>query len=245
MGTICQSVFEKTIILRGDVMTKKRFVLINVILLIIVLGGCATIPQETIELSYVMEENIVALKMSYILLVNTHFDLLEKIRIDYLEKEWIPVFIADWISDGRLIDMATGKVIWSPEHSDFVQPQKGLEMQGLLISTTSWSIAAIEQIEEKRKELINPLEVQRKELLGIIEDGFDRLLRSNIAITAHLSSIQKVKEFQNKTFDSLKIGDLQKEINKQLHIISEYADQGLDAIKKADGFFIQSSKNFN
>jgi len=216
-------------------MIKERLVFI--ILLIIVLSGCATIPQETIELSYVMEENIVALKTSYILLVNTHFDLLEKIRIEYLEEKWIPVFMTDWINDGRLIDIASGKVIWSDKHNDFIQPEKGQEMQGLLTSTTSWSMAAIEQIEEKRRELIKPLEDQRKELLGIIEDGFERLLRGNIAITAHLSSIQKAREFQNKTFDFLKIGDLQEKINEQLLVISRYADQGLDAIKKNDGFF--------
>jgi len=225
-------------------MVKKRFAYINIILLIIILGGCATIPQETLELSYVMEENIVALKTSYILLVNTHFDLLEKTRIEYLEEKWIPIFIADWINDGRLIDIASGKVIWSDEHNDFIQPKKGLEMQSLLTSTTSWSIAAIDQIEEKRKELIKPLEDQRKELLGTIEDGFDRLQRGNIAITAHLSSIKKVNEFHKKTFDSLKIGDLQEEINKQLLVISKYADQGLDAIKKADGFVDKAKQKF-
>jgi hypothetical protein len=218
-------------------MIKERFLFINIILLIIVLSGCATIPQETIELSYVMEENIVALKASYILLVNTHFDLIKKTRIEYLEEKWIPVFMADWINDGRLIDIASGKVIWSDELNDFIQPLKGQEMQGMLTSTTFWSIAAIEQIEDKRKALINPIEDQRKELLGIIDDGFERLLRGNIAITAHLNSIQKVKEFQNKTFDSLKIVDLQEEINKRLLVISRYVDQGLDAIKKADGFF--------
>ena len=120
-------------------MRKRGFglILTKVILLIIILAGCATIPQETIELSNIMGENIVALKTSYILLVNTHFDLLEKIRIDYLEKEWIPAFIESWINDGRLIDMASGKVVWSSEHSGFIQPERGLEMQGLLTSTTS------------------------------------------------------------------------------------------------------------
>jgi hypothetical protein len=173
-------------------MIKKgfRFILIKAILLIIVLEGCATIPQETIELSYMMEENIVSLKTSYILLVNTHFDLLEKITIDYLEEDWIPALIRDWVNDGRLIDMASGKVIWSPERHDFIKPERNLEMQDLLTSTTFWSMAAIEQIEEKRRALISPLEDQRKELLSIIEDGFDRLLRGNIAITAHLNSIQ-------------------------------------------------------
>jgi hypothetical protein len=68
---------------------KKRdgFIFIKVILLIVLLSGCSTVPQETVELSYVMEENIAALKTSYITLINAHFDFLEKSRIDYLENE--------------------------------------------------------------------------------------------------------------------------------------------------------------
>ena len=247
MGTICQSIFEKIIIFGSDIMTKKKFkfIPINAFLLIIVLGGCATIPQETIELSYVMEENIAALKTSYIAMVNTHFDLLEQIRIDYLEKEWLPKFcIKEWINVGRLTDIATGKVIWSEELRSFIQPEKGKETEGLLTSMTFWTTALIEQIEEKRKELISPLEDQRKELLFIIEEGFDRLLRGNMAITAHLNSIRKIEEFQNKTFEALKFGDLQKEIDKRLHDISRYTDQELEAVRKADGFIDTVNSRF-
>jgi len=223
---------------------ENKFSTIKVFLLFIVLGGCVTVPQETIELSYVMEENIAALKISYIALVNTHFDLLEQTRIDYLENEWILKFIKEWIHDGRLIDIASGRAIWSDEHGDFIQPEKSMEMLGLLSSTTSWAIAAIEIIEEKKKDLLGPLEEQRKELLLMIEEGFDRLLRGNIAITAHLNSIRKIDEFRNKTFETLKFSDLQKEIDKRLNDISKYADQGLVAIKKADGFIDKVNSRF-
>jgi hypothetical protein len=230
----------------GDVIVikKKDGFIFKVILFAILLDGCATVPQETVELSYVMEENIVALKTSYITLVNTHFDLLEKIRIDYLENEWIPEFIKEWVTNGRLIDIASGKVIWSDERNDFIQPERGMEMQGLLTSATSWANAAIDNIGVKRKELISPLENQRKELLAIVEEGFERLLRGSMAITAHLNSIRKIKEVQNRTFDVLKLSELQKEIDKRLHDISSYADQGLEAIKKADGFIDTVSSRF-
>jgi hypothetical protein len=65
-----------------------------------------------------------------------------------------------------------------------------------------------------------------------------------MAITAYLNSIRKIKEVQNKTFDVLKLGELQKEIDKRLHDISIYADQGLEAIKKADGFIDTVNSNF-
>ena len=216
-------------------MIKKRDAF-KVILFTVLLGGCATVPQETVELSYVMEENIAALKKSYITMVNTHFDLLENIRIDYLENEWIPKFVKEWVADGRLIDIASGKVIWSDERNDFIQPERGMEMRELLTSAAFWANAAIDIIGEKREALISPLENQRKELLVMVEEGFERLLRGNMAITAHLNSIRKIKEVQNRTFEVLKLGELQKEIDKRLYDIARYADQGLEAVKKADGF---------
>jgi hypothetical protein len=220
----------------GIVIRKRCLFFFKIMLFMIILNGCATVPQETVELSHVMEENIAALKISYITLINAHFDLLEETRIYYLENEWIPRFIKEWAADGRLVDIASGRVVWSDEHGGFIQPERGLEMEGLFASTASWANAAIRVIGEKREELISPLASQRKELLAIVEEGFDRLLRGNMAITAHLSSIRKIKEVQNRALEALKLGDLQKEIDKRLLDFSRYADQGLEAIKKADGF---------
>jgi hypothetical protein len=225
--------------------TKRDVFIFKVILFMILLDGCATVPQETVELSYVMEENITALKTSYITLINNHFDLLEKVRIAYLENEWIPGFVEEWVADGRLLDIASGEVVWSDERNDFTQPERGMEIQGLLSSTISWARAAVEIIDEKRQDLIKPLKDKRKELLIVVEEGFDLLLRSNVAITAHLNSIRKVQEFQNKTFDALKIGDLKKEIDRRLLDISTYADQGLEAIRKADGFIDTAKSKLN
>jgi hypothetical protein len=167
-----------------------------------------------------MGENIVSLKSSYLLLVNTHFDRLEQLRFEYLEKDWIPKFMADWIEDGRLIDIASGKVVWSSERSDFVDPEKGLERQGLFNTVNFWSISAIKQIEEKRKELIKPLEDEKKELLVLIEEAFDRLYRGNAAITTYLNSIRKVEEVQNEFLETFHLKDFQEEISQRLLDIS-------------------------
>jgi hypothetical protein len=167
-----------------------------------------------------MGEKIVSLKSSYLLLVNTHFDRLEQLRFEYLEKDWIPKFMADWIEEGRLIDIASGKVVWSGERSDFVNPEKGFERQGLLNTVNFWSIAAIEQIEEKRKELIKPLEDEKKELLVLVEEAFDQLYRGNAAITTYLNSIRKVKEVQSEFLGTFHFRDFQEEISQRLLDIS-------------------------
>jgi cytochrome b involved in lipid metabolism len=96
-------------------------------------------------------------------------------------------------------------------------------------------MAALRQIEEKRKELIDPLEDQRKELLSLVEESFDRLYRGNAAITAYLNSIRKIQEMREETLKALNLADLQVKINEQLQNVSKYADEGLEAIKEADG----------
>jgi len=53
----------------------------------------------------------VALKTSYISLANNYFDLIEKTRLEYLENEWMPKLLKEWINEGRLIDIASGKKV--------------------------------------------------------------------------------------------------------------------------------------
>jgi hypothetical protein len=195
-----------------------------------------TVPKETVELSYMMGENISLLKTSYLLLINTHFEFLEQKRIDYFENEWIPRFIEEWADDGRLLDIAGGKILWSEVDNDYIEPQTEIETPVLLSMINSWTKAAIEQIEEKRKTLINPLKIQENELLVSVEDAFDRLFRGNAAITAYLNSIRKFEEVQDKILDALNLNDLQQGINNRLHDISKYADEELEVIKEIDGF---------
>jgi hypothetical protein len=211
-------------------MIKKYFYLKFIVsgLFIAVFLGCTTVPKETVELSYIMGENISSIKSSYISLINTHFDLLKMIRIEYLEDKWIPKFTEEWIKNGKLVEMAKGEFIWSSEQGDFISPVSGAEKQSLTQSVNFWSMALIDEIEEKRKELIDPLEDQKKELLALVEEAFDRLYRGNASITAYLNSIRKIQEIQDEILMSLNLTDLRNDISLQLQNISEYANEKLE-----------------
>lgn len=224
---------------------KRSILLLGVVSCILFLSGCMTVPKETVELSYMIGSDLSSIKKSYVDLINTHFDLLEKGRMDYLENEWTPNFIKSWIEDGQLVNTATGKVVWSSTQGDFISPTKGMEEQELLSTVNFWSIAAIEEINTKKKDLIEPLEVQKKELLLLVDDAFDRLYRSNAAITSYLNSIRKIQEVQDETLKALNLTELQKEINQKMQDVSKLADESLQAVKKADGFIdsVESIKN--
>ena len=197
--------------------------------------ACATVPKEVVELSYKMGEDISAVQTSYKDLIHKYFETLKKERLQYLENEWMPLFIKTWIEDGRIRDIVKGDIIWSEEKNDFSKPIHGKEEAGLLTSVKSWSLDAVEQIEAKKTELLSPLNQQEEQLIAMVDDAFNCLSRGNASITAHLNSLRKVQEVQDDMLAAMNIKDLRDKINNSLVTASDKATEGLNAIKKADG----------
>lgn len=198
------------------------------------LAGCASTPKEVVELSYTMGSDLAAVHKSYRDLVHDHFERFRAERIDYLNNTWKPAFIQDWTQKGRLVDIATGKTVWSRTTKQFVDPTSGKEAEQRLDSVQLWASNAIAQIQKKQKQLLDPLDKDEADMLRMVDDAFMRLDRANAAITAHLNSLRKVQEVQNEALSALKLKDLGDKINQALIDSSERAKTGLDEIQKAD-----------
>jgi hypothetical protein len=204
-------------------------------------SGCSTVPKEVVELSYQMGENTEAIHKSYKSLIHQHFEALRNERVRYLDEQWTPKFIKEWVADGRLREVAKGETVWSEEKGDFIRPIPGKEDAGLLSTVTFWSTAALQQIQGKKAELIAPLNKQEDQLTLSVDDAFNRLYRGNATITAHLNSLRKVQEVQDDALAALNLRDLRDRIDSVLVTSSEKAKEGLDVVKKADGF-VQDAK---
>lgn len=204
--------------------------------------GCSTVPKEVVELSYRMGEDISAVQKSYKILIHTHFETLRGERIRYLNKEWTPRYIKGWIEDGRLVDVAKGTVVWSVEKEDFVKPLAGKEEEGLLATIRFWSVTAVKDIEDKKAELLAPLNKQEEQLSSWVDEAFNRLYRGNATITAHLNSLRKVQEVQDDALAALHLKDLRDKIDNDLVTASDRAKSGLEAVRKADGLVQEAEK---
>jgi hypothetical protein len=197
--------------------------------------SCATVPKEVVELSYRIGQDIQSVHKSYQSLVHRHFDSLRQSRLQYVNDEWAPTFIREWIKDGRLIDVAKGTVVWSEDRDDFVRPTAGREEADLLVTVRQWAQSAMGQIEKKKAELLDPLNVKEAELTSSIDDAFDQLDRGNATVTAHLNSLRKVQEVQDESLAAIHLKDLRDKINDSLVHASDEAAKGLDLVRTADG----------
>ena len=220
----------------------RRLVVLIVAVSSTVLVGCASVPKEVVQLSYQIGEDFSSIQKSYKKLVHDHFEVLRGQRIQYLNNEWTPKYIRGWVEDGRLRDVVKGDVVWSAEKADFIQAAVGKDEKALLNTVIFWSVAAVAEIEGKKKELLEPLNKQEEQLTTWIDDAFNRIYRGNAVITAHLNSLRKVQEVQEDALAALHLKDLSDKINNTLITASDKAKDGLEAVRKADGFIQETGK---
>lgn len=180
--------------------------------------GCATVPKEVVELSYTVGQDLEALHLSYRTLMEVHFDGLRAQPVDFLEKRWIPAFLQDFMQSGQLIQIARG--------SDSMQVQEDVQ---------AWVEVAIETIEEKKRELLDPIDKDEKELLESVDEAFARVIRANATITAHLNSIRKVQEIRDDALRALNLNELRDRIDEGLASASQKAEAALEKFKELEG----------
>jgi hypothetical protein len=211
--------------------TMKKYI---IIFFALVMTACtATVPKEVVELSYQMEKDLVQLQSTYIALVKQHVALLKKQREDYLNNEWAPKLIESWITDGQLIEMANGDVIYD-EDSDEFRAVTELNRQQQLRGIVLWANVAVEEIEAKRKELIKPLEESEKKLIADINSSFSLIILGNQTISAHLNSIREVQDVQNELLKRAEWDGLRSSVSQKLSDLSTEANDGLKEIRKLD-----------
>jgi len=112
---------------------------------------------------------------------------------------FIPNYINNYVKTGKLVKNATNKRV------DLVE---------------AWARLAVETIDKERITRLEPINTAEKELLISVNDAFDKAIRANTTVTAHLNSIRKVKEVQDEILESLQLKDVRNKINNALIKIS-------------------------
>jgi len=201
---------------------------------ILLCAACGSVPPQSVQLSESIGIDLVEVQSSYETLVETHFDLLKSRRMNYLEQEWIPAYIEKWVVDGKLREVASGTLYFDQGSGSFLNPTPGKEEQQLLSTIVDWSDAAIQDIEDKRTSLIEPLEQQKRQLLADVRSGFAEIQRANAAITALLQSLVDLDTSQQEILDRVGLSDFTQSITDRLIETSNAADAGLSRIREMD-----------
>lgn len=191
----------------------------------LVVTGCTTVPQEVVDLSALTAKDLRTLHNGYRSLVRKHFAAIRKSREQEFADKVLTPFITDAIKEGKLVEVAQGKLVWDSVKEKHVAPDPAKATSQKLDSLNTWNREVAEGIEDLRKKAFADLDNLEAEVLDEVDRSFSNVINSNITIQAYLLSLQDVEKAQSKLLSDIGIEDAQKKINDALAKASKKAEE--------------------
>ena len=176
------------------------------------IAGCATVPKEAVSLSYAVGEDLQQLYVGYRTTVQFSFEQMRQNGLLVIDEIWTPAYLKTFVVEGELIEIA--------------EEENWEDLQG-------WARAAIEDIDNKRKEFLDSLKTREESLLAKIDTAFSRVISANAAVTAHLNSVLKVQNLQDQILEAAGLKDIRDDINDAIVDASEFAEKAANDIRAA------------
>lgn len=145
-----------------------------IVVLLVAITGCATIPKESVELSENLSEMIESARTSHVNLVDKYFAEKENEVKRFVIEEYKPVFIRN-IRDKL-----------KAQNKEF---------------TFELYDKALERILKRMDQWVGEVEEMRIELLNELDEHYHLMTRANEAITNLLRSASKVEETRKKLIE--------------------------------------------
>lgn len=178
--------------------TRGAAVLASLIMLSIT--GCASVPEETVTLSMTVGRDIQQLQSGYRETIRFSFAQMRKTGLSVIDDVWTPAYLKKFAATGGLVEAAKNEQTERIEY---------------------WARLAIEAIDNKRREFLEPLQQRETAVIAEVDAAFDRVIRANAAVTANLNSVLKVQDLQDRVVDLLGLTDVRNTINSAIVTASD------------------------
>lgn len=172
--------------------------------------GCATIPSEAPELSSQLGSRLTAIEVAHIRLVEQFFEEKRRQVDSFVQSVWVPAFAEEFFGDDR-IEAVWTQIVASKD------PQDRLRFIALVGPRLQ------EQINQKRSELVNPLEELERQVKLRLKVEYDQARAINNTLTAFLQSASQVEANRRRYLDALGIAD---------NRLDDYVDHTDEAVRQ-------------
>lgn len=166
----------------------QRFSAVLVVFCAIVIFnvGCATMGPAPAKLSAEVGDRISEMQGLHQLALKRYFESERKRVETFLQEEWVPLFLKNFLSTSELME-------------DLMHLESASDRLPLLIE---WVSDAQVAIERKRKEVLQPLNEAEMAVTLRIAQEYTQLLKANGVVTARIEAAAKKAEVQNKLLDA-------------------------------------------
>ncbi len=194
----------------------SRFLIWLVVSPGLLVGGCARVPQEAIELSVTLGRDLAEAHRANRELAIRYFDRIEGDINTFVDEVYRPYSIRKNTQETGLID----SLVAASNRGDV----RALDYMQLFVALIT------EDIEQLRDSLTQPVRRWRTEVLAAIDDCYMKLQNANSIVTGHLASVRKVHDSQAEMLDRIGVQDLRDRfldaMARMSDGVAELAEQG-------------------
>lgn len=167
---------------------------IMVVICLIVVSGCATIPPEAPSLSSELGKRISALENANVTLLNRYFDQ-KRVEVDrFIQEVWLPEFANEFFQKPFMVNA------WNTIVSEDDKKQR---LQFLMKTGPKLQ----EAVNKKRIELIQPLDELERRITRNIKAEYEQARSINNSITSFLLSASEVTENRERYLEMAGVTD--------------------------------------
>jgi hypothetical protein len=225
---------------------------------IFLIMGCVSAPKETVELAEIVDRQIAEMQASHEKFVSLYYTKLRNEVDIFMEQKWIPQFLSNVIEGkgaggkkfradlDKAYKLSTlnwkaavkiDKIKDSETREAVLEAIKRLSTQKnamLGVVLLDFSKGVQEQINKKRRSLIQPIDEQEHYVLDHLRHGYADLLRGSAAIKGYLSSTVKLVEGRKAVLEKIGALETQRKIVDSAVNLNKSAVKALSLAKKAD-----------
>lgn len=159
------------------------------------IAGCASVPQQAVDLSLTAGRDLDAVHRAHLTLLDSYFDRMESDVNAFVDSEYRAYSIDRNMRDFKLVE----KIRDPSMVGDGVD---ALDVMEVFVE------GIVGDIESFRSSLLGPVRSQRVQVRTEVEDAYRRIQDAQAIVTAHLASVRRVHDLQDEMLAKARVEGL-------------------------------------
>lgn len=197
------------------------------------LVSCVSIPRESIELSKVLGNDLIALHTSHRQLTSMYFRKIKEDINVFVDEVYSP-FVIHYVLNVELERHKEGGSLLFNSVENAARFEGIAESEEALKTILEFHQAANVQIQSMRTELIEPVIKQEMQVIDALNNSYEQAIHANLTITGYLESVRKVRDSQQEVFAMVGLQGTDSLITSNLLRISELVNAAVKKGKEID-----------
>lgn len=178
----------------------KKLLMAGMFAALVGLGGCASVPPESVKLSSTVGQQLLEIKRSHEAYINMVYNQMETQANQAVDNVYGPALI------GAALNGASGKILIA--HLD-AGKNGGTDAQEAILFVSAFLSNIRNKVESQRAVVLQPIKDHHAAALANVDAAWSQVLQGNATITAYLTSLVKLRDTQDQLFAAAGLPDIQ------------------------------------